>query len=71
MENPGEMLRRAAENRRRVAPCVQEAAPQTEAPPEAVHPLPNPRRTSHVHYSALMRSHDRVHTCHLEGQGRD
>ena len=71
MENPGEMVRRAALNRPRSASGVPTYAPQTQeaaAPDRPTPPLP---KASHANYSALMRSHDRVHTCHLEGQGRE
>ena len=67
MENPGEMMRRAAQNRRRAAPCSPASVPQTEAPSTPQKPRPSPQKNSHANYSALMRSHDRVHTCHLGG----
>lgn len=72
MENPGEMLRRAVRNRRRTVSRAPAPAPQsdvTAAAPQQTRPAPP--KASHANYSALMRSHDRVHTCHLSGQGRE
>lgn len=64
MENPGDLIRRARANRQRRAIYI--------APPQAAENAPRPpqpplRRGS---YTALMRSHDRVHTRHLGGQGQ-
>ncbi|MBQ8507333.1 MAG: hypothetical protein IJ466_07900 [Clostridia bacterium] len=60
MENPGQMLYRARQARRR-KPAPQ-AAYREEA---AARPAPQfvPRHSS---YSALMRSHDRVNTRHIQ-----
>ena len=67
MSNPTAVLRHARENRRRQGvqpvPIRDEGTAPTQNPPH---------RSSHASYSALMRSHDRVHTRHISGQtGRD
>ena len=63
MENPAKLLRRAQQNRR--APAIRPAAAREEV---QTPPSP-PHQSSHASYSALMRSHDRVHTRHIGGQG--
>lgn len=70
MYGPGEMMRRALYSRRlyAAAPGQQNAPPRAEAAnPVNIHSqLRYP--SGHANYSALMRSHDRVHTRHLEGK---
>lgn len=62
MENPGDLLRRAQRSRRfRIASKPSVEQEKTEAAP--VH------RSSHASYTALMRSHDRMRTRHITGQG--
>ena len=59
MENPGEMLRRAREGGKRILKKQDHQFPVQEA-------LPMPPPVSrHGSYTALMRSHDRVHTRHV------
>ena len=61
MENPGELLRRARNRvRRKAVPERREAAESVQSAPQFV--------SRHASYSALMRSHDRVHTRHLQGK---
>ena len=82
METPREILRRAGERRRPAAGAgpvrIASAAPRPApvAPqPASVKPLPEqqervvvpqPIRANSV-YRQLMRSHDRMHTQHLQG----
>lgn len=66
MENPGSLLQRARNNRRfrAVSNSFQMREPEKKAPvSEPVH------RSSHASYTALMRSHDRMRTRHIGGQG--
>lgn len=66
MENPGTLLQRARLNRRfRMMSCPPDVRDHMEnkPAPEPVH------RSSHASYSALMRSHDRMRTRHINGQG--
>ena len=59
MENIGEMLKRARQNRQKR---------QAVAAMHVQRDTPRPRhQSSHGEYTALMRSHDRVHTRHLSG----
>lgn len=71
MANPGELMRRAAQRRMesRPRPVPEREASAAGERPDPVRPHAQPPRASHANYSALMRSHDRVHTCHLNGQG--
>ena len=75
METPREILRRAGERRRpeagmtppRVAPspiAQQPTAPMAAQPARVA--APQPIRANSV-YRQLMRSHDRMHTQHLQG----
>ena len=64
MSNPAELMRRAAQTRQRAAVRQPEAA---KRPEPAAEPQPRPQ-ARHANYSALMRSHDRVRTCHLSGK---
>ena len=59
MVGPREMLRRAAENRRRPG----------RAPAEERVPRPVMVQSSHANYTELMHSHDRLRTRHLTVQG--
>jgi len=66
MENPGSLLRRARNSRHFKAvpnpPEMQESEVKT--------PIAQPvHRSSHASYTALMRSHDRMRTRHIGGQG--
>ncbi len=65
MDRPGELIRRATGRMkgilRRELPRSEEAAPPQENLPP---PVPVSR---HGSYTALMRSHDRVHTRHIPG----
>lgn len=65
MENPGALLRRAEQNRR-----LKAVLPRPEMPAqEAERMAPAPRHvSSHASYTALMRSHDRMHTRHIAGR---
>lgn len=70
MYGPGEMMRRAMYSRRLYAavPGRKNEAGRTEtANPIQTNP-PSRYPSGHANYSALMRSHDRVHTRHLEGK---
>ena len=64
MENPGEMLRRARQNKRKpaVKPVRETAVPEKEHSVRIPH-------SGHSGYSALMRSHDRMGTRHIGGKG--
>lgn len=67
MEGPGKMIRRATCNRRQACFSAAQHKPAMESdgagrPASARYP------TGHANYTALMRSHDRVHTRHLKGQ---
>ena len=65
MENPASLLRRAREQKRfRGAAAPPEAPVQRQKPPEAP-----AHQSSHASYTALMRSHDRMRTRHIAGQG--
>ena len=60
MAGPRELLRRAAQNRRRALPH----------PGKEERPAPRPAlQPHHATYTALMHSHDRMRTRHLPGQG--
>ena len=61
MDNPSELLRRAARNRAS-APARDEPQPHGEPPRRELMP-------HHANYAALMRSHDRVRERHLPVQG--
>ncbi|MBP3410152.1 MAG: hypothetical protein J6M10_04055 [Clostridia bacterium] len=66
MENPGKILVRAQLSRRfrttfKASP--EQVAAERMPAAEPVH------RSSHAGYSALMRSHDRMRTRHISGQG--
>ena len=65
MDGPRELLRRAANNRRRASAAPEAgvlAAAEPVAPPRmAMH-------EGHATYTALMRSHDRLRTRHLPVQ---
>ena len=60
MTGPREMLRLAAQNRRK--PMQPYAQPEQAPRQVAV-------QSSHATYTALMHSHDRMRTRHLPGQG--
>ncbi len=65
MDGPRDLLRRAANSRRRAS-----AAPEA-AVPTATEPVALPRAAvheGHATYTALMRSHDRLRTRHLPVQ---
>ena len=61
MENIGDMLARARQNRKRrgVQPPPEKAETQALHRPQ--------HQSSHSSYTALMRSHDRMGTRHLKG----
>lgn len=64
MENPGTLIRRARLSRG-LRPRAIVDREQENPKPSAV-----PRyATGHASYTALMRSHDRVHTRHITGKG--
>ena len=63
MLGPRELLRRAAENRRR--------RPPQPAREEPLPPRPAAVQPHHSTYTALMHSHDRMRTRHLPGQGSE
>lgn len=66
MENPGTLLYRARLSRRfRIAekPAEKQVSSGETLPAEP------PHRSSHASYTALMRSHDRMRTRHIAGQG--
>lgn len=65
MSNPAELMRRAAQIRQRARVRWPEGA--QESAPATPRPQPHPQ-ARHANYSALMRSHDRVRTCHLNGK---
>lgn len=61
MENIGELLKRARQNRQKR---------QAVAAMHVQRDTPRPRyQSSHGEYTALMRSHDRVRTRHIAGKG--
>lgn len=66
MENPGKLLQRARfEKHLRSSfkpPEIQKNA-EGESPAQPI------QRTSHASYTVLMRSHDRMRTRHIAGQG--
>lgn len=67
MEGPGKLIRRAARNRRQTV--LSAVAQNSDMGTEGSGRQPSARYpTGHANYSALMRSHDRVHTRHLKGQ---
>ncbi len=63
MEGPGEMIHRAA-LRRKAGRLPGGAGRQAGLAAEAGQAAPRPI-SRHASYSALMRSHDRVHTQHI------
>lgn len=63
MDRIGDMLARALENQRKQA--ARAAAVQTKA----LARTQSAPASSHASYTALMRSHDRVHTRHIAGKG--
>ena len=65
MDRIGDMLARALENQRKQA--ARATAAQTNALPQAQ----SAPASIHASYTALMRSHDRVHTRHIAGKGAD
>lgn len=65
MENVGNMLSSARENRRRQLMRMQ--AHRHEVLPTTV---PQPSAPQRSGYTALMRSHDRVHTRHIAGKSK-
>ncbi len=69
MPGPGELMRRAMYSRRQYAAVSAHATPQTPVRPTNVDDARPVERyhTGHANYSALMRSHDRIHTRHLRG----
>ena len=75
METPRNVLRRAGERRRpavsapaRPAPVAPQPVAAVDAPAERPERVvaPQPIRANSV-YRQLMRSHDRMHTQHLQG----
>lgn len=65
MAYPGELIRRAQENKRQVRPPArQDVRPAEE---DRNPPATGAWQTRHDSYTRLMRSHDRVHTRHLGG----
>lgn len=64
MENPGRLVRRAKLSRQEAGRRKESALPGTGAQTSGPKPV-----SSHANYAALMRSHDRVHTRHVQGQG--
>ena len=60
MTGPRELLRRAAENRRR--------RPTEAVGGEMLPPRQTAVQSHHATYTALMHSHDRMRTRHLPGQ---
>ena len=66
MENPERLIRRAAQKSRLMRP-QQETQERTQEAQEDILPAPPPP-TRHGTYTALMRSHDRVHTRHIPGR---
>ena len=60
MRGPRELVRRAAQNRRKLPPAPAREAPLPPQPMVQSH---------HANYTALMHSHDRMRTRHLLGQG--
>ena len=66
MENSGRLLQRArSEKHLRSSFKPMEIQKNGESEPP-VQPI---QRTSHASYTALMRSHDRMRTRHIAGQG--
>ena len=61
MTGPRELLRRAAENRRR--------RPEQSMREETPAPRPTAVQSNHANYTALMHSHDRMRTRHLPEKG--
>ena len=66
MENPGSLLQRARSIRRFKAPANPPQMQNREAHAPEAAPV---HRSSHASYTALMRSHDRVHTRHIAVKG--
>lgn len=64
MENPGELIRRAREKRKYIHREAERESPPEE---EKLPPMPPPL-FRHSNYTALMRSHDRVHTRHVQNR---
>lgn len=65
MENPGSILQRARRNRSYKLIGVPSET-RFEASIKTVRPT---NSSAHADYTALMRSHDRVRTRHIRGQG--
>ena len=67
MEGPGELIRRAANRPGRMAHPPGERRENAPLQEESL-PVPQPI-SRHGSYTALMRSHDRVHTRHIAVKG--
>ena len=65
MAYPTELIRRARENRRMQRPIARREAPEDGA--ERANPERAPWQSRHGSYDQLMRSHDRMHSRHLDG----
>lgn len=64
MENPGKILQRARFGRHlRSMPSLPKTQEERAETTEPMH------HSSHASYTALMRSHDRMRTRHINGQG--
>ena len=64
MENPGSLIHRARQ-KIRIKPAPQPTSLQPEPQPEASQEAPQ-FVSRHASYSALMRSHDRISTRHIQ-----
>ena len=65
MAYPTELIRRARENRRMKKPPVRSEGAQEAAQQPGTERAPWQSR--HASYDKLMRSHDRMHSRHLDG----
>lgn len=65
MDGPGKLIQRAARRARSMP--VEKQAHAGELGERTAESLPPPPVSRHGSYTALMRSHDRVHTRHLAG----
>ena len=66
MDRPGELIRRATQKQGRIS-MPRAARREARGIQEEILPPMPPPVSRHGSYTALMRSHDRVHTRHIKG----
>ena len=67
MDRPGELIRRASSREGRIPRQTHRQRDESMCREEELPPAPRPV-SRHSSYTALMRSHDRVHTRHIDGR---